>query len=708
MSIVCLYRPPNGKVKLCIDYLKNVFKNCKSEVWLLGDFNVDFLDRSSVPRTKFQTLFNTHGLKQLIQNITRPSKSSGTCIDWIITNSLYVKNYGVADDFISDHFTIYCIRKKTREMHNYIRRTVRDMSNYDENVFSDILHNLNWDFVRESEDMEYIWSTLYTKIYDILTIMCPYRKYKQHEQVTPWINSRIYKAMRECDAVIKMLKQTGHEEYLKLARRYRNHVNGLICKAKSEYIQRQLTVNEKNPKKFWRIIKSFLDPSSDCTVNARFIDQNTKTLVLQGNEADFLNEYYINIVRNLNISENDTDMTGVYNVHNIFTFDDNMPTVEEIIKLIREIDINKASCVYKINAKFCKAAMLSVPNVICDMMCKSLRTGMIPKSWTKGTINVIPKGGDLSDPGNWRPITQTSLFAKILEKLVHKRLLKHLMDNNILSDYQFGFLPGRSTQLAIFELLKQIYSAFNNKNFFGSICLDVSKAFDCINHEKLLGKLKSCGVSENVLFWFKNYLSRTQVVRFNNDVSNPRIVGSGIGQGTILGPLIFVFYINDVMNNIANLRINMYADDCLIYTIGNNWDHMSPKLSDGLQCFETWCVNNSLKLNARKSKALVLGSKPKFLGLKLDNRFTLNGHQLEYTKIYNYLGIILDQHMSLLPLLTRLKNTISSKIYSLAKIRDFITTKCALTVYKQTVLNRLVQFNVIRRYVKTNSSPYYS
>ena len=169
------------------------------------------------------------------------------------------------------------------------------------------------------------------------------------------------------------------------------------------------------------------------------------------------------------------------------------------------------------------------------------------------------------------------------------------------------FLPGRSTQLAIFELLKQIYSAYNNKKLFGSICLDVSKAFDCINHVKLLDKLRSCGVSDDVLLWLNSYFARTQVVRYNDIESDVRIVETGIGQGTILGPLIFVFYINDVMRNIANLRINMYADDYLIYTVGNNWECMFPKLHDGLQCFETWCTNNSLKLNASKSKSLIIG-----------------------------------------------------------------------------------------------------
>ena len=115
--------------------------------------------------------------------------------------------------------------------------------------------------------------------------------------------------------------------------------------------------------------------------------------------------------------------------------------------------------------------MLSIPRVVWQLCCKSLES-----AWTRGTITVIPKDGDLSDPGNWRPITQMSVIAKLIEKLVHSRMLQYFLNNNIISEYQFGFLPGRSTQLAVFELSKQIYSAMNNKKLFGSICLDISKA----------------------------------------------------------------------------------------------------------------------------------------------------------------------------------------------------------------------------------------
>ena len=303
--------------------------------------------------------------------------------------------------------------------------------------------------------------------------------------------------------------------------------------------------------------------------------------------------------------------------------------------------------------------MLSVPNVICNIMCKSMTLGVVPREWTKGVINILPKGGDLTNPGNWRPITQTSIYGKILEKLVQTRLLEYLLDNNILSDYQFGFLPGRSTQLAVFELLKHVYSAFNNKKLFGAVCLDVSKAFDCIDHTKLFDKMKSCGLTNHVIDWFKRYFCQSQSVRFNDTVSSTLPVETGIGQRTILGPLVFILYINDVIAKVTNLKVNMYADDS---------------------------AENCLKLNAQKTKALVLGSRYKTMNLNLENKFVLQGVDLDFTVTYNYLGVLLDKNMTLIPLLTRVRNLVSNKIYTLVKIRNLITTTCALSIYKQTIL----------------------
>ena len=149
-----------------------------------------------------------------------------------------------------------------------------------------------------------------------------------------------------------------------------------------------------------------------------------------------------------------------------------------------------------------------------SIFASSIETQIFPSTWSKGTVIVIPKSGDLSSPSNWRPITQTSIFAKIMEKIVHRRLFHFFNENSIISSFQYGFCPGKSTQQAIFDLTKFIFSALNHKKIVGSICLDVAKAFDSINHDILLYKLSKIGFNENSIAWFKSYLNRTQVVSF--------------------------------------------------------------------------------------------------------------------------------------------------------------------------------------------------
>ena len=133
-------------------------------------------------------------------------------------------------------------------------------------------------------------------------------------------------------------------------------------------------------------------------------------------------------------------------------------------------------------------------------------------------------------------------------------------------------------------------------------------------------------------------------------ISQSRPILSGIGHGTILGPLIFIFYVNDVIQNVGNLRVNMYADDCLINTIRNNCEDMVPHIQGGLNGFQLWCKNNCLKLNIRKSKSSVIGTQHKLLPINVENRFVLDDCGLDHVNVYNYLGIILDSQMTLTPL----------------------------------------------------------
>ena len=259
-------------------------------------------------------------------------------------------------------------------------------------------------------------------------------------------------------------------------------------------------------------------------------------------------------------------------------------------------------------------------------------------------------------------------------------------DNHILTQYQYGFRPGRLTKQSVFDFLKFVYSSLNNKKLFSAVCLDVCKAFDCINHDVLLFKFAKIGFSPLSLSWFKSYLTSTQVVKFNNVTSSVLWVVTGIGQGTILGPLLFIFYINDIIRAKGNFMINMYADDCILFKSGNNWNRMKDMLQPDLDGINAWCKRNRLQLSHKKSKVLLIASRQKLNSVEYNKQVHLDNIPLHFVDSYKYLGITIDKHMDLTPLLSSVKKTVSMHLFKLRKLRKYVSQECAVIIYKQTIL----------------------
>ena len=240
---------------------------------------------------------------------------------------------------------VYCIRKKARECHKYVYRTCRDFSNYSAENVAVLLRNVDWTIIDLLNEPNLMWNILYKKAIDVLAIMCPFKNYRQREKITPWMTAEIYRTMRECDRYISLFRVTGCQYYLQLTRLTRNRVNQLVHRAKANYIKNQLNENSRNPKKFWRIIDSIINPSKGMSYETRFYDNNKKEYVANGSEADFLNDYFINIVRNLGIGQTDNECRNVYQTESVFTFVEDMPTLDEPMRIIKAIDISKSSCV---------------------------------------------------------------------------------------------------------------------------------------------------------------------------------------------------------------------------------------------------------------------------------------------------------------------------------------------------------------------------
>ena len=209
---------------------------------------------------------------------------------------------------------------------------------------------------------------------------------------------------------------------------------------------------------------------------------------------------------------------------------------------------------------------------------------------------------------------------------------------------------------------------------------------DCIIHDRLLYKLKAIGADDNVLASFRSYLNRTQELTYKDVTSTTVAVPTGIGQGTILGPLIFIFYMNYIIEKLYYVKLSMYADDCVLYLSGNNWDTMRPKMQEDLDCFEHWGELNNLHLNVKKTKLLFITTRSKLDKLREMESLSLYGNEVDIVKQYNYLEVILDSEMNLRSFISHIKKVVSLKIFTLAKIRRFLTEHAAIMIYKLTIL----------------------
>ena len=523
---------------------------------------------------------------------------------------------------------------------------------------------------------------MYNGITDILEIMCPYKNVYVREDRTPWFTHEIYECINKRTYYIRLYRKTRNQDIFTIVKYFRNKCNKLVREAKRTFIKNSIEINRLNPKKFWRTLNSLLKPVNSHFADVEFIDKNMNRKIPNAETSDFLNSFFAN-VGNRKIPYKgefeDTKFVGdKFEIGNVCD--------REVRKLVLGIDVTKDSCVDGISANVLKIAFGKIVKPLCHLFKNSLSTGTFPRKWAIGYINILPKGGDKTDPSNWRPITQTCIPAKLLEKIVQNRLLTHLDANNILSDCQYGFRKGKSTQQAIFELNKDINLSLNKGDIIGMLFLDISKAFDSLDHGLLLGKLKNIGLADNAVSWFTSYLDRKQVVRHNGHISQAHTFKNGIPQGSCLGPTLFIFYINDLFKYLVNVKALMFADDCVLYKGGKDWENVKYCLQTDLDAYVKWGSEHNLVLNASKSKAMLVCNSRDRTVIGSPAPFNAGNRQIMFVRSYCYLGCLVNDELTVLNEYKAVYRKAERKVYMLGKLRYFINMETALLIYKQAVL----------------------
>ena len=312
----------------------------------------------------------------------------------------------------------------------------------------------------------------------------------------------------------------------------------------------------------------------------------------------------------------------------------------------------------------------------------SLKNGIVPDQ--------LHKKESKSNFTNYRPISILPDFSKILERLVFNRCISFLNKYNILFENQFGFRPKHSTSMAIIKLVDKIVNAANNNEITAGIFLDLSKAFDTIQHDILLDKMANYGLRGIVLDWFKSYLTnRKQFVEYNNHKSTVKLINSGMPQGSILGPLGFIIYVNDLPNSVPDLSLILFADDTSAFTSHHDLSTLNIIMNNGLDKLNTWFRSNKLSLNLKKTNYMLLGTRNKTNQFKDKFNLSINDTELDEVNAFKFLGVTVDQNLTWKNHIDELAKKCSSRIGILYKVRQFLPESALLSLYYTLFLSHI-------------------
>ena len=347
--------------------------------------------------------------------------------------------------------------------------------------------------------------------------------------------------------------------------------------------------------------------------------------------------------------------------------------------------INKAIGLDNISARLLKDSSHVIADSLTALFNRSLSTNTVPSIWKSGRVTSLFKSGNRCDPNNYRPITILPTISKLLEKIVHVQLYSYLNEHKLITPSQFGFRPKLSTGVALAHFTDNILSNMDSGRFTGAAFLDLSKAFDTVNHESLISKLECLGLDQDSIDWFKSYLSeRSQTTSVGDIVSAFAPMSIGVPQGSILGPLLFIIYVNDLPSCKIVSNMTIYADDTVLYYSSNDANKLEETLNADLVTVSGWFRDNLLTLNGSKCKFVLFGSAQKLKTIR-DLSIYADNHTIECAKSFKYLGVTVQQNMSWTEHVDKVCTKINQRLGILRRIKHLLPIHARVTLYNSLI-----------------------
>lgn len=696
-----IYKHPHCSTNKFSDFFSKSLFNLNSankKYFLIGDFNINLLNPHNTFTQHYRNTFESLGCFSLVDKPTRVTNHSSTLLDHLYTNKIDGEiDIGILEIDMSDHFPVVAKIKNispVKVKHEHIK--VRKSSNIDyEQFVIDLEFHLNQISMNTDESMqlELTLKEVIAAINNVINKHMPLvtlSRKKSRLYKKPWISKGIQVSMRHRDALYKKYLNHKNENNFVIYKTYRNKLTHLKELSRQNYFRNLLKNSDGKSSKVWAVINQMLNKKKRNTGSSPGVPPIKVHGHAITNPIDISNafvEHFTNIGSNMS-----SKIPNTY-THFNETLEKSLPnsialydtTKEEILNEIRNLNNNKCTGPDNIPVKILKLGGVLLSPILSNLLNKCMKTGIFPDILKTASITPIYKKGEKSFLSNYRPISVLTHLSKIFERIIYKRLTNFFERFNILDKCQYGFRQNCSTSLAISDLYEQLLSSMDKGFITCCIYLDLAKAFDTVNHNILISKLMHYGIRGNALNLVKSYLTnRMQYVEISGIKSKSLTVRCGVPQGSVLGPLLFLVYVND-LPNASKLNTRMFADDTVLFYSHKSSKHLEDTINLELQKISNWFCSNKLSLNVDKTKCMIL-SKAKnspILSIKID------GREIERSHSYKYLGVIIDDKLKWHNHIMYISKKISKLSGIFYKIRSVASTKVLILMYYALVYPHL-------------------
>jgi hypothetical protein len=703
----------------------NILESCndkKNETIILGDLNLDVLQFDLIPNVnKYIELLFANGFLQTVTRPTRITLNTATCIDHIITNKI-CNTYDITlvSSKISDHFPVIYTRDVAGPGTGTDPPAMasRNMSSNNLNKFKLTLGGLGWGGVLASAAAQPAYDNFSETFLPLFDLHFPITKTKFNKNIhkhEKWMTSGILTSRLTKLKLSKEHFSKPNPESLEKFKKFRNMYNKIVRASKKMYFDLELKANQSNLKQTWNILNTAIKKCKKSKIISSLTLNHIETrdpLII----ANSFNKYFTTIAAEIATKINPAD--SPFNPpapppQYKFNMSAEPVTSNEITETLKQLAPKKTADMNGISMHLIKLLSPELIVPLKHIFNLSLSEGTVPSQLKIAKVIPVFKSGDCQDLNNYRPISLLPSISKVLEKIVCARLNVYLNNNSIINDNQFGFRKNFSTTHAMSHLVNKISNALNEKKHTVVIFCDLRKAFDTCNHTILFKKLAKYGICGLELEWFKSYLNdRKQFVQVGEAVSSERAIGIGVPQGSILGPILFLLYINDIPE-FTKLLALLFADDTALVASDEDLERLALYINTELQKVCFYFRQMGLSLHPEKTKYIIFSNDKninnKQFKLYVNNNNNTAADSQDPSLIYElervkstdnmpaikYLGVYFDPLLTFKYHISQITSKIARALFTIRQVKNFLPPSALKTLYFALVHCHLTYATVI-------------